>query len=55
MFPSKELLINEWQWGWFNSANDIRIYVPNILSPDEFKNLTGQDFEQQNNDSAPQQ
>lgn len=55
-FPSKELLQNEWNWGgYFLNSDELRFYVPGAISPDDFKEITGEDYEKQNTGQTPQQ
>ncbi|WP_353486084.1 XkdX family protein [Apilactobacillus xinyiensis] len=49
-FPTKQMLTNEWNWGWFNNDYDeLRVYVGHVITKDDFKEICGVDYDDKTN------
>jgi hypothetical protein len=50
VFPTKQMLTNEWNWGWFNKDYDeLRFYVGYAITKEEFKEICGIDYDDKTN------
>ncbi|MCL0312776.1 XkdX family protein [Apilactobacillus sp. TMW 2.2459] len=49
-FPTKQMLTDEWNWGWFNEDYDeLRVYVGHVITKDDFKEICGIDYDDKTN------